>query len=177
MTLYEEYQIAEQTVINSFREILPTGIDLVTEFQTRKGSRVDMVIANGFEILAVVEIKAHTMTEVVLESAQKQVLRYQKELNCQWAIVTNGKRYFAHAQNEEGKKFKEIESVKELIKLIVTDNKSTKKHVNTIQEYLDTELWSHFIEELYENFQGKVSTLENLISVLKSAFLPAKSLA
>lgn len=112
-------EIVVSQVEDAFRKILLPGIDIITEYRTYGGRRVDLVIVRDFEILACIEVKSDISISEKLENAQKQVLLYQADLNSYWAIVTDGKLYKVHSLADGDNKFVNKNSAEDVLNTIL----------------------------------------------------------
>jgi len=119
-----EYAIMMK-VTEAFHKKLPQGIDIMVEYQTAGNRRADLVIVNGFEILACIEIKSNISDEKLLLEAQAQVELIQKDTHSYYAVITDGDRYYVKSLSNE--RFEEKRDAEAVIKVILGVDKEKER--------------------------------------------------
>ena len=164
MVNLREYMVVSQ-VEEAFRENLLPGIDIIKEYRTYGGRRVDLVIVKDFEILACIEVKSDISISVKLESAKNQVLLYQADLNSYWAIITDGKRYYVHSLADGDNIFVEKNNAEDVLHTILGLRIEVDKDGNRSNEDSEIgELRNYFIE-LCKKYKS-ISTIKSVEKVL-----------
>lgn len=158
--------IVNHMVEDAFRKVLPDGLDLVGEYRTLSGRRIDYVIVRGFEILAVISVK--TNLEKNLPLAKQSALYEQHDVHSPWAIVTDGNFYFAHYLSEADDRFVQKENVVEIVSDIISIVKVKKKTTDKpVDDKVSNQL-KNFIKELHDSFKGKFDTVESVFDILNT---------
>lgn len=165
MVNLREYMVVNQ-VEKAFREVLPSGIDIIREYKTRGSRIVDFVIVRGFEILACVEVKLDLSNPQQLDNAQKQVVLYQEDTHSYWAIVTDSKCYYVHSIADEGDTFVEKKNADSVLQLILGLQVNIEKTNNTHVENPDLEQLRHQFLDICKKHDS-ISTIESVKKVLK----------
>lgn len=149
------------------RKTLPPVIDVVREFQTINGRRVDLVIVVGFEILACIEVKLKLLDHKQLEAAQKQALLYQRDTHSYWTVVTDSKRFFIHSIEDHNESFVEKENMDDVLQLILGLHNGKDKIDDSISDANEYEVLKREFVEICKRYHN-IRTIEKVKDVLNN---------
>lgn len=167
MVNLREYMVVSQ-VEESFRKILLPGIDIITEYRTYGGRRVDLVIVRDFEILACIEVKSSLLNRHQLKDAQEQVLEYQKDTSSFWAVVTDGNHYYVHSISDENGNFVKKENAEAVLKAVLGLQSETDKAVVMTDETSEINLLKQNIVGLCKTYDNSISTIGQVKELLEN---------